>query len=134
MEPTSKTASSPEACHSLYVSRLNDGDLDGLVNLYHTQGVHIRDDGGTAAGPEAIREVHRQFMGMKPNLDSRIVNVVEIGDDLAIVYDEWRLSAVDEAGDPLNMEGTGMHLLRSFNSGWKFIATGLTNHPVLTQD
>ena len=134
MEQTSNTADSPEACHALYVSRLNEADLEGLVDLYHEQGVHIRDDGETAADPEAVRDIHRRFIGMKPELDSRIVNVVEIGDDLAVVYDEWKLSAVDEAGNPLKLEGTGMHLLRKFNSRWKFIATGLTNHPVLTQD
>lgn len=134
MEQASKTAGSPEACHALYVSRLNDGDLEGLVDLYHKQGVHIRDDGGTATGPEAVRDNHRQFIDMKPDLDSRIVNAVEIGGDLAVVYDEWKLSAVDAAGDPLKLVGTGMHLLRKFNSQWKFISTGLTNHSVLTQD
>ncbi|MDX1638301.1 MAG: DUF4440 domain-containing protein [Balneolaceae bacterium] len=120
-------AATPEECNNLCETHLNARELDPLVDLYLPDAVHIKEDGSVAAGRDVIRQVHRSLLAMEPELTLLQTEVVPVGEDLAIIYDEWELSGRDPEGKEFEMEGAGTHLVRHTGDGWLFAATGLGN-------
>lgn len=118
----------PEACNELFVEYLNAGNLDGLVELYEPEGSHVREDGTAAQGREAVREVLQAFLAMEPKLKLTEMRVVPGGRELAVLYDAWRMSASGPEGKPMEMQGTGLHVLRRQDDGsWRYAITALSN-------
>ncbi|MDX1673079.1 MAG: nuclear transport factor 2 family protein [Balneolaceae bacterium] len=110
-----------------FVDFLNAGDLTGLVELYSSGALHVREDGSLAVGRDEIKTVMDQFIGMQPNFQSEIVRTVEIEPDLVMVIDRWHMVAKGPDGAEIQMEGSGMHLLHCKEGRWEFAATGLSN-------
>jgi uncharacterized protein (TIGR02246 family) len=121
-------AQSPEVCEELFALYLNAGDVDSLLALYEPQASHIRADGTVPHGNEAIRLVLDEFVAMEPKLDVTLKKVVRPGDDMAVLYDDWTLTAKGADGNPFNMSGKSVHIVRRQRDGaWRFAVTGVTN-------
>lgn len=121
-------AHNPEACDDRFAQCLNSGDVDNLLALYERRASHICPDGTVAQGDDAIRSVLDQFVAMKPKLSVILKKVVRAGDDLAVLYDDWTLAARDPDGNPIDMRGKGVHIVRRQQDGtWLFAITGVTN-------
>ncbi len=121
-------ASNPEDCDALFARYLNAGNVDALLELYEPQASHVRPDGIVPHGRDAIRSALDVFVAMHPTLHVDVTNVVRAGDDLAVLYDHWTLAATGPNGEPLDMEGTGVHIVRREQDGaWAFAVTGLSN-------
>jgi ketosteroid isomerase-like protein len=55
-------AERPEDLARLFLERANDGDVDGLVELYEPTAVLALPPGQVSAGHQAIREVYRALL------------------------------------------------------------------------
>jgi uncharacterized protein (TIGR02246 family) len=121
-------AQNPEACEDLFAHCLNSGNVAELLALYEPQASHIAPDGMVAHGSGAIRLVLDQFVAMQPKLTVSLKKLVHAGDDLAVLYDDWTLTAKAPDGSPIEMNGKSVHIIRRQPDGtWLFAVTGVTN-------
>ena len=117
--PTSPT--SPEACDRLFVEHVNAGDLDAVLSLYEPACRMVRRDGGVAQGHGEIREILARLIAQRPRMTAEIVKVVTAG-DLAMVYNDWRLSGKRPDGQPVEAAGKALEVVRRQPDGtWRFI-------------
>jgi uncharacterized protein (TIGR02246 family) len=114
-------ARSPEDCDRLFAECANSGDLKGLVALYEPRGSLVRVDGGLATGHDAIHHALDELTAMEPQLRMNIVRVVKVGDDLAVLYNDWTMSGKGPDGQPLEMAGKAVEVVRRQADGtWRF--------------
>jgi uncharacterized protein (TIGR02246 family) len=114
------TARTPEDCDRLFAEHLNAGDLEALLALYEPGCALVQADGGVATGHAAIREVLGRLVAMRPTIRTEIVKVVRAGDDLAIVYDDWSMTAKRADGTPIERSGKALEVVRRQADGtWR---------------
>jgi ketosteroid isomerase-like protein len=117
-----KSATSPEACDRLFGEHVNAGDLDALLSLYEPTCSMVRRDGGLARGHAEIREVLGRLIVMRARMSTEIVKVVQAGGDLAMVYNDWRMSAKRPDGHSIEAAGKAIEVVRRQPDGtWRFI-------------
>jgi uncharacterized protein (TIGR02246 family) len=98
------------------------GDLDAVVALYEPGGVLVALDGLVTAGHAAIRDALSQLAAMRPRMTMNLTRVVRTPTDLAVVYNDWNLSAVDAEGRPATMQGRAIEVSRRQADGtWLFV-------------
>lgn len=115
------SARTPEECDALFATNINGGDLEGLVALYEPQASLVQQDGTAARGTAAIREGLAGFVAMKPKITMNVTKVVRAGDDLAVLYNDWSLTAKGPEGTPIAMSGKAMEIVRRQRDGtWLF--------------
>ena len=115
------TARTPEDCDRLFAEHVNAGDLEALLALYEPGCSLVQADGGVATGHAAIREVLGRLVAMRPTIRTEIVKTVRTGDDLAIVYNDWSMTAKRADGTPIERSGKAMEVLRRRADGtWRF--------------
>jgi uncharacterized protein (TIGR02246 family) len=116
------TARAPEDIDRLFSERMADGDLDGVVALYERGGALVALDGLVTTGPAAIRGALAQLAAMRPRMTMKIIRVVRVANDLAVVYNDWKLAAADAEGRPVTLEGRAIELSRRQPDGtWLFV-------------
>ena len=112
------SARTPEDCDRLFAEHVNAGDLDALLALYEPGCTLAQSDGGVAVGQAAIREVMQRLIAMRP-IRTEVVRVLRAGDDLAIVYNDWSMTAKRADGTPLG--GKALEVVRRQADGtWRF--------------
>jgi len=115
-------AHTPEECDHLFGELMNAGDVDGVAALYEPQAVLVLEGGQSATGQGAIREALSMFAAMKPKLAMNVVKVVRVGRDLAVLYNDWTLTAVQPDGSPMNDAGGAIEVVRLQPDGtWRFV-------------
>jgi ketosteroid isomerase-like protein len=116
------SATSPEACDHLFGEHVNASDLDALMSLYEPGCSLVRRDGGVARGHAEIRVMLSRLLGMQAKMSTEIVKVVQTGEDLALVYNDWRMSAKGPDGRPIEAVGKAIELVRRQPDGtWRFV-------------
>jgi uncharacterized protein (TIGR02246 family) len=117
-----KSATSPEACDRLFGEHVNAGDLEALLALYEPGCSFVRRDGGVARGHAEIRPVFERLLAMRAKMSTEIVKVVQSGEDLAMVYNDWHMSARRPDGQPVEVSGKAIEVVRRQPDGtWRFI-------------
>jgi uncharacterized protein (TIGR02246 family) len=112
----------PEECDRLFGEHVNAGDLEALLALYEPGCSLVRRDGGVAQGHAEIRLVLSRLLAMQPGMSTEIVKVVRAGDELALVYNDWRMSAKRGDGQPVEASGKAIEVVRRQPDGtWRFI-------------
>jgi uncharacterized protein (TIGR02246 family) len=112
-------ATSPEEAIALYTARLNDGDVDGLMQLYDDDASFSPEPGTAVTGPEAIREAVMGFTAMQPSVNSKVAWVQQVG-SFALVLNDWSLEGQAD-GAPVTMSGRSADILhRGADGGWRF--------------
>ena len=115
------SARTAEECDQLFEQHINAGNLDQLVALYEPQASLVQQDGKAARGTAAIRESLAGFVAMKPKLTMNVTKVVRAGDDLAVLYNNWTMSAKGPDGNAIAMNGKALEIVRRQNDGtWRF--------------
>jgi len=115
------TARSPEDCDRLFSEGINAGDAAGVASLYEEHGVLIL-EGQHHTGPAAIRPVLEAWIATKPRIEMNVKQVVRAGDDLAVLYNDWRVTT--SGADGKREEGTGgaIEIVRRQPDGtWKYV-------------
>jgi uncharacterized protein (TIGR02246 family) len=119
---TTMSAQTPEECDRLFGEHVNAGDLEGLLALYEPGCSLVRRDGGVARGHAEIRAVLSRLLTMRARMSTEIVKVVRAGDELALVYNDWRMSAERADGQPVEATGKAIEVVRRQMDGtWRFI-------------
>jgi uncharacterized protein (TIGR02246 family) len=117
-----RSATSPEACDHLFGEHVNAGDLEALLALYEPGCSFVRRDGGVARGHAEIRAVLERLLTKHAKMSYDIVKVVQSGEDLALVYNDWHLSAKRPDGQPVEASGKAIEVVRRQPDGtWRFI-------------
>ena len=115
------TARTPADCDHLFAEHVNAGDLDALLALYEPGCSLVQSDGGVAKGHAAIREVMQRLIAMRPAMRTEVTKVVQTDDDLAVVYNDWSLTAKRPDGTPVERAGRALEIVRRQADGsWKF--------------
>jgi uncharacterized protein (TIGR02246 family) len=111
----------PEDCDNLFERHINAGELDALVGLYEPGASLVNQDGSVATGPSAIREALSGFVAMKPAIRMNIVKTVRVGDDVAVIYNDWTMRAAAPDGTPIDLAGKATEIVRRQRDGaWRF--------------
>ena len=115
-------ARTPGECDRLFEEHVNAGQVDPVVALYEEGGSLVRHDGGVATGHAAIREVVARLVAIQPRLRNNVVRVVTAGEDLALVYNDWSMSAKGRDGKPMERAGKAVEVVRRQADGtWRFV-------------
>src|SRR5262245_38318894 len=104
------TARTPEDIDRLFSERMAVGDVDAVVTLYEPGGAPGSLDGLVTTGPAAIRGALFQLAAMRPRMTMKLIRVVRPAEDLAVVYNDWKLSAVDTEGRSVTLEGRAIEV------------------------
>lgn len=64
-----------------------------MVALYEPRACLVLERGAPARGTAAIRKAIAMFAAMKPKFQMNVGKIVKAGDDLAVLYNDWTLSA-----------------------------------------
>ena len=116
------TARTPEDIDRLFAERMAAGDVDGVVALYEPGGGLVSFDGIVTTGPGPIREALARLAAMRPRMTMNLVRVVRSADGFALVYNDWKMSAVDPDGRAVTMEGKAIEVSRQQPDGsWLFV-------------
>ena len=115
------TARAPEDIDRLFAERMAAGDIDGIAALYEPAGALVSQDGHLTTGPRAIRGALARLAAMRPRKTMDLVRVMRTA-DLAVVYNDWKLSAVDPEGRPVTRGGRAIEVSRRQADGsWLFV-------------
>lgn len=116
------TARTPEELDQLFMERMAAGDVDGIVALYERGAVLVSPQGASTTGPAAIREALAGLAAMRPRMTMNITRIIRTDYDLALVYNDWQLSAVDVEAKPVAMSGRAIEVVRRQPDGtWLFV-------------
>lgn len=114
-------ARTPGDCDRLFEEHVNAGDVEAVVALYEEGGSLVQRDGGVATGHSAIRGVIARLVAVQPKLRNDVVRVVKAGEDLALLYNDWSMSAKGCDGRLIERAGKAIEVVRRQTDGtWLF--------------
>jgi uncharacterized protein (TIGR02246 family) len=116
------SARKPQELYGIYESAAISGDADALLALYDQDAVFIGQPGQRSEGVEQIRTALQAFQVLKPEeMTLRPTDLVECG-DIALARSEWSLKGITPDGEPVEVAGKGIEVLRRQADGsWKFL-------------
>ena len=115
------TPRTPEDCDRLFAECLNAGDVDGLVALYEPGGTLVLQGGQIATGTGQIREAVGGLFAMKPKIRMNVTQVIRTADDLAMLMNDWSMTAIGPDGGAADMTGKAVEIVRRQPDGsWRF--------------
>lgn len=114
-------ARTPEDCDRLFGEGINAGDAGAVAALYEKDAVLLL-DGEEHVGADAIRAVIEAWIATRPEVETRVTRVLRAGDDLAVLYNDWRAVIVGADGKRSEGAGKAIELVRRQGDGtWKFV-------------
>lgn len=112
-------AKTPLEVGDLFVARVKEGDVEGLMELYDPDATFAV-DADTIASGAAIREAVEGFAALKPTMNNRVDWVQEAG-DVALVLNHWNMEAIGPDGLRISNSGRAADVLRrGADGGWRF--------------
>jgi uncharacterized protein (TIGR02246 family) len=118
---TANAPATAEDCDRLFAERLNAGDLDGLVALYEPDATLVRQDGSAAMGTAAIRAELAPLVDARPQITMNVVRVLTAGDDLAVLYNDFHMTATGPDGKRTALDGRAVEVVRRQRDGtWRY--------------
>jgi uncharacterized protein (TIGR02246 family) len=112
---------SPSAVIRRFATCLNEGDVDGALELYDEDAVFAVQPGQVVRGQTEIRRALEGFAAMSPRLTGEIVKVLETTDH-AVVFNAWTLQGTSPDGSPIEMGATSADVLRRGPDGrWRVL-------------
>ena len=115
-------ARTPGDCDRLFEDHVNAGDVEAVVALYEEGGSLVQRDGGVATGHAAIRQAITRLVAIRVALRNDVVRVIEAGEDLALLYNDWSMSARGRDGIPIQTAGKAIEVVRRQPDGtWRFV-------------
>jgi uncharacterized protein (TIGR02246 family) len=115
------TAKTPEDVDRLYEERVNAGDLDGVLALYEPDATIVLPN-GDRIGITAFRDSVAQLLTARFRVQMNVKKVIRVGEDLAILYNDWKGSLLGPDGQPTAMAGKALDFVRRQADGtWRLI-------------
>jgi uncharacterized protein (TIGR02246 family) len=120
-ESGSQRAQQPQDLGRLLETRINAGDLEGLLALYEPSAVLHFPPGNVATGTDAIRAAYEQALAGKPHISLQPKTALEAG-DLALLTNGWSMSFTGPDGQPATMTGMTAEVARRQPDGtWLWV-------------
>jgi uncharacterized protein (TIGR02246 family) len=114
-------ARTPRQCDDLFARHLEAGDVDAVVALYEPDACLVLEGGRVARGTRAIRKAIATFAAMKPRFEMNVHRIVKAGDGIAVLYNDWTLSATGPDGVSFADRGRAIEVVRRQRNGtWRF--------------
>jgi len=114
------SARTPEDCDHLFAEHMNAADIDAVVALYEPDATLLL-QGQSFTGAAAIRGALAGFAAMRPQLRMNITKVIHAGTDLAVVYNDWTMTATQRDGGTITDSGGAIEVMRRQADGtWRF--------------
>ena len=111
----------PENMHRLFAEAFNAGDLAALVALYEPQARLVPQPGQVITGHQAIGGGLQSYLALRGTIKMETTYVVEAG-DVALLRGRWRIAATGPDGNPLEMQGSNVEVVRRQADGrWLFV-------------
>jgi len=107
-----KQARTPGDCDRLFEAHVNAGEVEAVGPLYEERGSRVQHDGQVATGPAAIRGVITRLVAIQPRPRNHVVRVIQAGEDLALLYNDWSMSAKGRDGKPIERAGKAIEVVR----------------------
>ncbi len=115
-------AKTPKQCDDLFARNIEAGNVEAVVALYEPKACLLLESGTIARGTRAIRKAISMFAAMKPKFRMNVRRIVKAGDDLAVLYNDWSLSAARPDGTRFTESGKATEIVRRQRDGtWRFI-------------
>ena len=115
------SARTPEDCDHLLGEYLAKGSVDDILTLYEANAVFVTQDRQRVSGHAGLREVMSVFASVRPRLSINLTMVAPQGDDLAVIYNDWTLSAVGPDGAKIEQSGRAIEVVhRQADGTWRF--------------
>ena len=112
----------PEDCNRLFGEYVGKGDLDALLSLYEESATFVRGDRSVHTGLANIGKSLEQFASRKPQISMNIFRVVLTGDDLAVLYTNWTVTAKDSDGNSIETTHNATEVVRQqADRSWRFV-------------
>jgi uncharacterized protein (TIGR02246 family) len=108
---TTTARSTPETLMTSFAEFVRAGDLDSLVGLYEPTAVFEPEPGVVVEGVDAIRAALAAMLALEPVLVADIVQVL-YADDIALVVNDWTMTATAPDGTPVHRGGRSADVLR----------------------
>jgi uncharacterized protein (TIGR02246 family) len=116
------SARTPEECSRLFAERLNAADVEGVVALYESGATLVLEGQTAAVGRDAIRTAIARFAEAQPEIRCSATRVIRGSDDLAVVYNDWSLTAKTPGGVRRQDSGHAIEIMRRQTDGsWRFL-------------
>ena len=113
-------ATKPEDLDRLFAEGINGGDAAVVAALYEKDGVLLF-QGTTFQGPDAIRGFLEGMVAGKPRITMNVKQVVQSG-DVAMVYNDWSMTATGADGKSEASSGKALEVVRRQADGtWKYL-------------
>ena len=108
----------------------NEGDMEGLLDLYEPDAVFVRGPGDHPTGRAGIRDALQEFLDTGGKISFRTRHAVQHG-DIAMLSNEYTLQGTGADGKPFTVTGKTAEVLRRQPDGrWLYII----DHPAGAQD
>lgn len=109
---------------------LQDGDLDGIVSMFHPEcQIYFPPDQPPRMGLEGARQVFEPFIAMRPTIESEIISEVIAG-DVALTRANWKVVAPDGS---IMAEGQSTEVAKKLdNGGWGYLIDCPNGPPQIT--
>ncbi|MBT3271749.1 MAG: nuclear transport factor 2 family protein [Spirochaetales bacterium] len=115
-------ATKPEDCTILFGKYVGKGDLDALLSLYDEEATFVRSDRSVHTGLPNIRKVLEPLAELKPQISMDIFRTVAIGDDLAVLYNNWTMKTADSGSGSSETTHQAIEIVRLQAGGsWRYI-------------
>lgn len=108
---TTSSQSTPETLMRSFAEFVRARDLDSLVGLYEPSAVFEPQPGVVVEGVAAIRDALAAMLALQPELVADTVQVL-YADDIALVVNEWTMTATAPDGTRLQRGGRSADVLR----------------------
>ncbi len=89
-----RKASEPEELARLFLEQANQGNVEGLVDLYESGAVLALPDGRLAAGSEEIRKFYSALLSSRPHFEPGTQRTALRSGDLALTSSQLTTGAV----------------------------------------
>jgi uncharacterized protein (TIGR02246 family) len=113
-------ANTPAEVHERFTQYFSAGDIVALASLYEPTAVLLPQPGQQVSGIPAIKEALAGFLAMEGKFQMSPGKVV-VADDVAILFSDWSLDAIDQNGNPIRLSGQTSDVVRRQSDGrWLF--------------
>ena len=125
-------ANQPHEIGERVAAFLKEGDLEGIVSLFHPDcSIYFPPDEAPKLGHAGVREVFKDFMESRPTLISNVTQEA-INGDIAILQAQWRFEDNDGV---LIAEGSSTEIAKKLpNGGWGYFIDCPLGVPPLSSD
>ena len=111
----------PQQMSAAFANAFNSGNISNLLSLFDDQAQMVTQNGDAVTGHDAIAEQLNGFLSLGGQMAAENVYAYVQG-DTALLRGHWKLTAKNEDGSPLEIEGHTSEVVKKQADGrWLYI-------------